>query len=117
MKQVMTIPSHAEILELLVIDNEFPPIRWNPTGSTSIPWKSAKEDLKIAIEYAVCFANRKRGVVIFGIEDKVSGRSKANHSSGNCGLDVWRRDIFDMASPPRTARYIYRSPGSPGNPS
>ena len=37
------------------------------------PWQGPKEDLRVACEYAACFANANGGVVIFGVSDKNEG--------------------------------------------
>ena len=95
----MTIPSDAEILELLNRLDRVPADALESEWLDFKPWKSAKEDLKIAIEYAVCFANGQGGVVVFGVEDSVTGRSKAIHGARNYDLDVWRRGIFDATRP------------------
>ncbi|MCX6376119.1 MAG: ATP-binding protein, partial [Armatimonadetes bacterium] len=41
------------------------------------PWHEAKRDMRVACEYAVCFANADGGVVVFGVDDKDAGRIKA----------------------------------------
>ena len=33
------------------------------------PWQGPKDDLKLACEYAACFANAGGGVVVFGVAD------------------------------------------------
>ena len=63
------------------------------------PWQSPKDDLKLACEYAVCFANAGGGVVVFGVADKVRGRAKAIHGARGYDLDVFRRGIFDGTRP------------------
>ena len=37
------------------------------------PWDDPKGDMKVAIEYAVCFSNADGGVVVFGVSNKRSG--------------------------------------------
>ncbi|MHB1232702.1 MAG: RNA-binding domain-containing protein [Burkholderiales bacterium] len=93
------IPSDAEILELLDKLDRVPADTLESGWLDFKPWKSAKEDLKVAIEYAVCFANGQGGVVVFGVEDSVIGRSNAIHGARNYDLDVWRRGIFDATRP------------------
>ncbi len=95
----MTNPSDSEILELLNKLDRVPADALESDWLDFKPWKNAGEDLKVAIEYAVCFANGKGGAVVFGVEDKVIGRSKAIHGIGNCDPDVWRRGIFDATRP------------------
>lgn len=95
----MTIPSNAEILDLLDKLDRVPADALESGWLDFKSWKNAKEDLKVAIEYAVCFANGQGGVVVFGVDDSVIGRSKAIHGAWNYDLDVWRRGIFDATRP------------------
>ena len=41
------------------------------------PWNDAKSDMRVAVEYAVCFANAGGGVIVFGVADDVRGRAAA----------------------------------------
>ena len=63
------------------------------------PWQSAKDAMKVAIEYAVCFANAEGGVIVFGVADRTRGRTKAVHGATGYDLDTWRRGIFDATRP------------------
>ena len=63
------------------------------------PWQGPKEDLKLACEYAVCFANAGGGVLVFGVADKVRGRANAIHGVRGHDLDVFRRGVFDGTRP------------------
>src|SRR5436305_9998023 len=63
------------------------------------PWQGSKEDMKVAVEYAACFANAEGGVVVFGVADRTRGRAKAIHGAAGYDLDVWRRGIFDSTRP------------------
>ena len=63
------------------------------------PWTDAKTDMKVAVEYAVCFANAKGGVVVFGVADRVRGRAAAIHGAKGYDLDVWRRAVWDSTRP------------------
>lgn len=63
------------------------------------PWQGPKEDLKLACEYAVCFANGAGGVVVFGVADKVRGRARAIHGAKGYELDKFRYGIFDGTKP------------------
>ncbi|HEY3569790.1 MAG TPA: ATP-binding protein [Thermoanaerobaculia bacterium] len=63
------------------------------------PWQGGKEDMKVAVEYAACFANGEGGVVVFGVADRTRGRAKAIHGACGYDLDVWRRGIFDSTRP------------------
>ncbi len=63
------------------------------------PWTDPKADMRAAVEYAVCFANSEGGVIVFGVADKVLGRSAAIHGAKGYDLDVWRRGIFEATRP------------------
>lgn len=63
------------------------------------PWTNAKEDMRVAVEYAVCLANAKGGVIVFGVADNTRGRTAAVHGAKGYDLDVWRRGIFDTTRP------------------
>ena len=63
------------------------------------PWTEAKADMRVAVEYAVCFANAEGGVMVFGVADKARGRAAAMHGAKGYDLDVWRRGIFDATRP------------------
>lgn len=63
------------------------------------PWQGPKEDLKVACEYAACFANAGGGTVVFGVAYKVRGRAQAIHGARGYDLDVFRRGIFDGTRP------------------
>ena len=95
----MSVPSNAEILILLdhldhtIADN------LESANLDFKPWNNPKDDMKIALEYAACFANGDGGVVVFGVMDKTVGRSKAIHGAHGYNLDTWRRGIFDGTRP------------------
>lgn len=63
------------------------------------PWEGAKDSMRVAVEYAVCFANAGGGVVVFGVADQVRGRAAAIHGVGNYDIDVWKRGVFDATRP------------------
>ena len=63
------------------------------------PWQGVKDDMKVAVEYAACFANGEGGVVVFGVADRTRGRAKAIHGASGYDLDTWRRGIFDSTRP------------------
>jgi ATP-dependent DNA helicase RecG len=67
------------------------------------PWQGPKDDLKLACEYASCFANAEGGVVVFGVLDKVRGRAQAIQGARGYDLDVFRRGIFNDTRPGVTA--------------
>jgi ATP-dependent DNA helicase RecG len=62
-------------------------------------WHEAKRDMRVACEYAMCFANANGGVVVFGVDDKAAGRAKAIHGCGKVNIDTWRRAIYDATRP------------------
>jgi len=62
-------------------------------------WHEAKRDMRVACEYAVCFANADGGAVVFGVDDKASGRINAIHGCGNANTDTWRKAIYDATRP------------------
>jgi ATP-dependent DNA helicase RecG len=63
------------------------------------PWTNPKDDMRVAIEYAICFANAEGGAVVFGVADRTVGRSAAIHGAKGYDLDIWRRTIFDATRP------------------
>ena len=93
------IPTNNEILALLD--------RLDQTTADTLegqhldfkPWSDAKTSMKIAVEYAVCFANADGGVIVFGVADEVRGRPAAIHGARRYDLDVWRRGLFDSTRP------------------
>ncbi len=62
-------------------------------------WENSKNSLKVAVEYAVCFANSKGGALVFGINDKVIGRGNAVQGVGHFCLDQWKQAIFNDTRP------------------
>ena len=64
------------------------------------PWQDAKADLKVACEYAACFANAEGGTLVLGVADKVVGRVRAIHGVRGCDLDLFRRGIYEGTRPP-----------------
>ncbi|NLY00514.1 MAG: hypothetical protein GXY83_30835 [Rhodopirellula sp.] len=63
------------------------------------PWTGPREDMRVAVEYAVCFANAEGGVIVFGVADRIRGRAAAIHGARGYDLDIWRRGIFDSTRP------------------
>lgn len=95
----MSVPDTAQILALLdrldscIADNlesQFLDFK---------PWQGPKDDLKLACEYACCFANGAGGVVVFGVADKVRGRKQAIHGAKGYDLDAFRYGIFNGTRP------------------
>ncbi|MEI8371300.1 MAG: RNA-binding domain-containing protein [Planctomycetota bacterium] len=92
----MTIPTNTEILtQLARLDADDLETQWLEFK----PWIGPRDDMRVAVEYAVCFANAEGGVIVFGVTDRTRGRAAAIHGAGNCDLDVWRRGIFDSTRP------------------
>lgn len=63
------------------------------------PWLGPKEALRTACEYASCFANARGGVVVFGVADKLRGRTQAVVGAEGYDADSFRRAIFDNTRP------------------
>lgn len=93
----MSIPDKAQILALLDrldsciaddLESQFLDFK---------PWQGP--DLKLACEYACCFANAGGGVVVFGVADKVQGRKQAIHGAKGYDLDAFRYGIFNGTRP------------------
>lgn len=70
------------------------------------PWQGPKEDLRVACEYASCFANGSGGVVVFGVSDKVRGRAQAIHGAAGYDLDMFRKGIYAGTKPGIDAEII-----------
>lgn len=95
----MSIPTNVEILtQLDRLDTETADdleTQWLEFK----PWTGPREDMRVAVEYAVCFANAEGGVIVFGVADRTRGRAAAIHGARGYDLDVWRRGIFDSTRP------------------
>lgn len=95
----MSIPTRDDILALLdqleghiADDLESEHLDFKPSHGP-------KEDLKVACEYAVCFANAGGGVVVYGVADKLKGRAKAIQGTQGHDVDVFKRGIYDGTRP------------------
>ncbi len=95
----MSVPTNDEILSLLDELDRCVADDLETQWLDFKPWTSAKDDMKVAIEYAVCFANADGGVVVFGVADRARGRAAAIHGAGGFRLDTWQRGIFDATRP------------------
>jgi len=95
----MSAPTQDEILALLDRLDSVPADDLETQWLDFKPWQGAKEDMKVAVEYAACFANAEGGVVVFGVADRTRGRSRAIRGAAGYDLDVWRRGIFDSLRP------------------
>lgn len=95
----MSIPDNARILALLDELNDCIADDLECQFLDFKPWQGPKEDLKLACEYAVCFANAAGGVVVFGVADKVRGRTQAIQGAKGYDLDAFRQGIFNGTKP------------------
>lgn len=95
----MSIPTNADILSLLVrLDHDIAD-DLETLWLDFKPWTDPKDDMRVAIEYAVCMANSEGGVVVFGVADRTRGRASAIHGAKSYILDVWRRAIYEATRP------------------
>lgn len=95
----MSIPTGEDILALLARLDSVPADDLETQWLDFKPWQGPKDDMKVAVEYACCFANAEGGVVVFGVADRTRGRAKAIQGASGYDLDVWRRGIFDSTRP------------------
>lgn len=95
----MSILTNNQILDLLDRLNEVIADDLETQWLEFKPWTDAKSDMRIAIEYAVCLANAEGGAIIFGVADKICGRSRAIHGAKGYDLDVWHRGIYQGTRP------------------
>jgi ATP-dependent DNA helicase RecG len=95
----MTVPTNADIRALLEDLNSSVADDLETQWLEFKPWNNPREDMKVAVEYAVCFANAEGGVVVFGVADRTRGRMAAIHGASHYNVDTWRRGIFDATRP------------------
>ncbi|MGC4060455.1 MAG: ATP-binding protein [Aquabacterium sp.] len=95
----MAVPDNTTIFELLAKLDHCVADDLESQHLDFKPWQGPKEDLKVACEYAVCFANGGGGAVVFGVADKTLGRTQAIHGAKAYDLDTFRRSIFDGTRP------------------
>lgn len=90
----MSIPTNAEILAILDrLDQRQCADDLESYWLDFKPFNDPKDDKKIAVEYAVCFANAEGGAVVFGVADRErGGRARAIH--GSKLLRKWRTGRF-----------------------
>lgn len=93
------LPSDAELLGLLARLECEPADALESQWLDFKPWQDAKAELRTACEYAACFANAEGGVLVFGVADKIVGRSKAIHGARGFDVDVFRRGIYEGTRP------------------
>ena len=95
----MSVPDHSQILALL---DRLEIESGDALESHFLDFKRSqgpKEDLKVACEYACCFANAAGGVLIFGVDDKAVGREVAIQGVKGHEPDVFRRGIYSDTRP------------------
>src|SRR5690606_15242105 len=95
----MSIPDREQLLALL---DQLEQRAGDELESQFLDFKRSqgpKEDLKVACEYASCFANAGGGVLVFGIDDQVRGRAQAIQGVRGHDPDVFRRGIFSNTRP------------------
>jgi len=96
------IPSREEVLKLLDQLDEVPADDLETEVLEFKPWKGAKKSMGVAVEYAVCFANARGGLIVFGVKDRTRGRERAITGCERYDLDVWRRGIYQSTDPQLT---------------
>src|SRR6266404_2897763 len=99
MKTLMAVPTNADIHALLEHLNTSVADDLETQWIEFKPWNNPRDEMKVAIEYVVCFANAEGGVIVFGVADRTRGRTAALHGVSNYNLDTWRRGIFDATRP------------------
>ena len=95
----MSIPDKAQILVLLDLLDHCIADDLESQFLDFKPWQGPKEDLRLACEYACCFANASGGVLVFGVADKTQGRTQAIHGAKGYDRDTFQRDIFNGTRP------------------
>lgn len=95
----MSVPGNDEILTIIDRLNHDVADDLETLWLEFKPWQGPKEDMKVAVEYAVAFANAEGGVIVFGVADRTRGRAAAVHGAAGYDLDTWRRGIFDSVRP------------------
>lgn len=95
----MNIPDREQLLALL---NQLEQRTGDELESQFLDFKRSqgpKDDLKVACEYACCFANAAGGLLVFGVDDQVRGRAQAIHGVKGHDPDIFRRGIFSNTRP------------------
>lgn len=95
----MSLPSDTEILAELDRLRDATADDLETVHLEFKPWTGAKDDMRLAVEYSACLANAEGGVIVFGVADRLKGRTEAIHGAKGYDLDVWRRGIFDATRP------------------
>jgi len=102
----MSIPTNEEILDFLdQLDQGKSAEDLETDWLEFKPFNDPKDDKKVAIEYAVCFANAEGGALVFGVADRErGGRSRAIHGCGRIDCAQWERDIYQSTNPHLTVQ-------------
>ncbi len=96
----MSIPTDEEILALLDRLDQETADDLESQWLDFKPWTGSRRgDMKVAVEYAVCFANAEGGVIVYGVADQTRGRDQAIVGVGRCDQDVWLRGIYEATTP------------------
>lgn len=93
------IPSDETILQLLDRLDEVPADALESEVLDFKRWEGAKRSLSEAVELSVCFANAEGGLAVFGVKDRIKGRTNAVTGCERYDLDVWRRGIYEGTRP------------------
>jgi ATP-dependent DNA helicase RecG len=96
---VKRLPSREEILALLNQLDHSPADALEGDRLDFKRWQDARASMSEAVAAAVCFANADGGVLIFGVKDRVTGRSRAITGCSGYDLDIWQRAIYDGTRP------------------
>ncbi len=95
----MSIPDNEEILAMLERLDDCIADALESSFVDFKAWNGVKDALKLAGEYACCFANASGGVLVFGVDDKRLGRAQAIHGVQDHDLDAFRYAIFNGTRP------------------
>lgn len=102
----MDLPETAQILALLdQLDHGKCADELETYSIEFKPFTDPKSDKRVAVEYAVCFANADGGVLVFGVADKDrGGRSRAIHGIKDVDCAEWERHIYQSTTPQLSVR-------------
>jgi len=96
----MPIRSREEILKILRKLEGDPASEFE---DETLDFKSCPKDkkklLRLALEYAVCFANRRGGTLVLGVNDKATGLDKVLEGCPAADIEEIKRYIYDNTSP------------------
>lgn len=97
----MQCPTSAEIATLLDRLNAVTADDMETEFLEFKPWlPDMKDNMRIALEYAACFANHPGGgVIVFGVKDRTRGRAQAISGCRGYDLQTWRTHLYDNIRP------------------